>query len=137
MEKIFGFAILSFAITAILLVPFIDFLYKIKLQRKHQKTRDMFNKRTPVFDKFSSWKVGTPFGGGILIIGVVTVLTLWTYGLFAVEVKFWELFVLLFSFIGFALLGFYDDLKKILNKDENGFFGLPFGIKFIIQWILA
>lgn len=137
MEKIFGFAILSFAITAILLVPFIDFLYKIKLQRKPQKTRDMFNKRTPVFDKFSSWKVGTPFGGGLLIIAVVTVLTMWTYGLFSVEVKVWELFVLLFSFIGFGALGFYDDLKKILNKREDGFFGLPFGLKFIIQWILA
>lgn len=137
MEKIFGFPILSFAITAILLVPFIDFLYKIKLQRKKQKTRDMFNKRTPVFDKFSSWKVGTPFGGGLLIIAVVTVLTLWTYGLFSVEVKFWELFVLLFSFIGFGALGFYDDLKKILNKGKDGFFGLPFGIKFLMQWILA
>lgn len=137
MEKIFGFAILSFAITAILLVPFIDFLYKIKLQRKNQKTRDMFNRRTPIFDKFSSWKVGTPFGGGLLIIAVVTVLTLWTYGLFAVEIKIWELFVLLFSFIGFGMLGFYDDLKKILNKKNNGFFGLSFRVKFLIQWILA
>jgi phospho-N-acetylmuramoyl-pentapeptide-transferase len=137
MEKIFGFAILSFTITAILLVPFIDFLYKIKLQRKNQKTRDMFNKSTPIFDKFSVGKLGTPFGGGLLIISVVTVLTLWTYGLFSVEVKFWELFVLLFSFIGFGVLGFYDDLKKILNKGNNGFFGLPFGLKFLIQWILA
>jgi len=136
-EKIFGFAILSFVITVILLVPFIDFLYKIKLQDKKQKTRDMFNKRTPVFDKYSSWKVGTPFGGGLLIIIVVTVLTLWTYGLFAIEVKFWELFVLLFAFIGFGALGFYDDLKKILNKGHNGFFGLSVRHKFLLQWVLA
>lgn len=137
MDKIFGFAILSFAITAILLVPFIDFLYKIKFQRKDQKTRDMFNKRTPIFDKFSAGKTGTPFGGGLLIIAVVTVVALWTYGLFAVDVKPAELFVLLFAFIGFGALGFYDDLKKILNKNSDGFFGLSFKYKFILQWILA
>lgn len=137
MEKIFGFAILSFAITAILLVPFIDFLYKIKLQRKHVKSRDMFNKSTPIFDKYSLGKIGTPFGGGALIIVVVTVITLWTYGIFKIEVKPWELFVLLFSFIGYGALGFYDDLKKILNKGNDGFFGLSFKYKFLLQWILA
>ncbi|HMS22679.1 MAG: phospho-N-acetylmuramoyl-pentapeptide-transferase [Chitinophagaceae bacterium] len=137
MDKIFGLAILSFTITAILLVPFIDFLYKIKLQRKHFKSRDMFNKRTPIFDKFSRGKVGTPFGGGILIIIVVTVISLWTYGIFSVEVKFWELFVLLFAFIGFGALGFYDDLRKILNRGTDGFFGLSFKYKFLLQWVLA
>lgn len=137
MDKIFGFAILSFAITALLLVPFIDFLYKIKLQRKPQKTRDMFNKRTPIFDKFSQGKEGTPFGGGLLIVIVVTVLSLWTYGLFSVDIKFWELFVLLFAFIGFGALGFYDDLRKILNKGTDGVFGLRFRYKFLLQWVLA
>lgn len=137
MDKVFGFAILSFAITAILLVPFIDFLYKIKLQRKHEKSRDMFNKRTPIFDKFSQGKVGTPFGGGLLIIAVVTVISLWTFGLFAVDIKIWELFVLLFAFIGYGALGFYDDLKKILNKGNDGFFGLSFKYKFLLQWVLA
>lgn len=129
--------ILSFTITALLLVPFIDFLYKIKLQRKVQKTRDMFNNRTPIFDKFSIGKAGTPFGGGLLIVIVATVLSLWTYGLFQVEVSFWELFVLLFAFIGFGALGFYDDLRKILNKGNDGIFGLRFRYKFLLQWILA
>jgi phospho-N-acetylmuramoyl-pentapeptide-transferase len=136
MEKIFGFAILSFFISAMLLIPFIDFLYKFKFQRQVQETRDPMNKRTPEFDKMSKWKVGTPIGGGLLIIGVVTVLTLWAYGLFGVEVKFWELFVLLFAFIGFGLLGFYDDLKKTF-KTTSGFFGLRFRQKFLIQWALA
>ncbi len=136
MDKIFGFAILSFFITAMLLVPFIDFLYKLKFQRQMQKTRDPLNKLTPEFDKMSRWKVGTPIGGGLLIIFVVTLLTLWAYGLFSVEVKFWELFVLLFSFVGFGLLGFYDDIKKTF-KSGSSFFGLRFRQKFIIQWILA
>ena len=102
MDKVFGFAILSLFITSILIVPFIDFLYKMKLQRQKQKTRDVFNNRTYLFDKMHDWKVGTPIGGGILIIFVVTILTLWAYGLFRVDVKPWELFVLLFSFVAFG-----------------------------------
>lgn len=136
MEKIFGFAILSLFVTAILIVPFIDFLYRVKIQRKIQKTKDMFNNRTYGFDKLSNWKAGTPIGGGLLIIFVVTILTLWAYGLFRVEVALWELFVLLFAFIGFGALGFYDDLKKTLNEN-NGFFGLRFKHKFAIQWVLG
>ncbi len=135
MDQVFGFSILSLVITAILLVPFIDFLYKIKLQKTVHHL-DIFNKGVRTFDKLSSWKVGTPFGGGLLIVFVVTVMTLWAYGLFRVELKFWELFALLFTFVGFGLLGFYDDIKKIFKKN-TGFFGLKPLHKLAIQWILA
>ncbi len=137
MAQLLGLTLLSFFITGILLIPFIDFLYKIKLRRQKQKTVDMFNKPTPVFDKFNNWKVGTPFGGGILIIVVVTVLTLWAYGLFNIDVKPWELFVILFTFIGFGTLGLYDDAKKLVIGKKASFFGLRFRYKFSIQWILA
>ena len=139
MAQLLGLTILSALITGLLLVPFIDFLYKIKLQRKKQVTRDVFNKRTPVFDKYNGWKVGTPFGGGVLIILVVSILTLWAYGIFDTQVKGWELFVLLFSFISFGLLGMYDDLKKIIVNRKSGFgiFGLRFRYKFVLQIILA
>lgn len=135
MAQLLGLTILSFFISGILLIPFIDFLYKVKLRRQKQKTTDMFNKRTPLFDKYHSWKVGTPFGGGILIIAVVSVLTIWAYGIFGVDIKPWELFVILFTFISFGLLGLYDDIKKLVNKKD--FFGLRFRHKFIIQWVLA
>lgn len=137
MAQILGLSILSFFITGILLIPFIDFLYKIKLRRVHQVTRDPMNKKTPIFDKYNSWKVGTPFGGGILIIVVSSILTLWAYGVFGVDVKGWQLFVILFSFIGFGLLGLYDDLKKLVSEKKANFFGLRFRHKFLIQWILA
>lgn len=137
MAQLLGLTILSFFITGILLFPFIDFLYSKNLQRQKQKTRDIFNNRTPLFDKFNAWKVGTPFGGGILIILVVSVLTLWAYGIFQTKIKPWELFVILFSFIGFGLLGLYDDIKKLINGGRTTFFGLRFRHKFFIQWILA
>lgn len=137
MAQILGLVILSFFITGILLIPFIDFLYKIKLRRQKQVTKDIFNKRTPLFDKYNSWKAGTPFGGGILIIAVVTILTFWTYGLLNIDIKPWELFVIMFTFIAFGLLGLYDDFKKLVNGREQTFFGLRFRYKFIVQWILA
>jgi phospho-N-acetylmuramoyl-pentapeptide-transferase len=96
----------------------------------------MFNNPTPTFDKFNNWKVGTPFGGGILIIIVVSVLTLWAYGILDTDVKTWEVIAIMLTFIGFGALGFYDDIKKLVNG-HGGFFGLRFRHKFIIQWILA
>lgn len=138
MAQLLGLTILSFFITAILLVPFIDFLYKIKLQRQKQQTRDVFNKPTPVFDKLNQWKVGTPFGGGALLITIVSILTLWAYGLLQVDINPWELSIILIGFVGFGMLGLYDDFKKLINSDDKtNFFGLRFRHKFIIQWVLA
>lgn len=136
MLRLLGLMLSSFFVTAILIIPFIDFLYKIKLRRHKQVTKDMFDNRTPLFDKFNSWKVGTPYGGGALIIFVVVLCTLWSYGMFNIKANPWEIFVILFSFISFGILGFYDDLKKLVPGKEK-FFGLRFRHKFIIQWILA
>src|SRR3990167_1784802 len=138
MAQLLGLTILSMVMTAILIVPFIDFLYKLKLRRKKQYTVDPFNKHTPLFDKYNSWKVGTPFGGGALIIIIVTSSSLWAYGLFGVKVAAWEVFAILFAFISFGLLGLYDDLKKLVDpKTRGAFFGLRFRHKFFIQWVLA
>lgn len=136
MAQVLGLTILSLFITFILIVPFIDFLYKIKLRRQKQKTVDIFNKPTPVFDKLNDWKEGTPFGGGILIVAVVTILSLWSYGIFSIKINPWELFVILFTFIGFGLIGLYDDAKKLAGK-KSAFFGLRFRHKFILQWVIA
>lgn len=135
MSKFLGLLILSFFLTSILILPFIDFLYRLKLRRQKQKTLDIFEKSTPIFDKLHGWKVGTPIGGGLLIIAVTTLLTLWSYGLFAIKIKPWELTAILFTFISFGILGVYDDIKKTFK--HAAFFGLRFRHKLIIQIILA
>lgn len=138
MAILLGITIISAIITFMLFIPFIDFLYNIKLRRVSQKTKDIFNKRTPIFDRFHEWKVGTPIGGGILIIGIVCLLTILFYGITESNLYGWQIFVLLFSFISFGMLGLYDDFKKIVKSDApNAFFGLRFRHKFLIQWILA
>lgn len=138
MASLLGLTILSFFINLILFVPFIDFLYRAKLRRQHQQTRDLFNNRTPIFDKFHKLKVGTPVGGGILVIVLTCVLTIWSYGILNVSTKGWEMFVIFFSILTFGALGMIDDWKKIADVGQkNVFFGLRFRHKFIIQWILA
>lgn len=135
MTQVLGLLLLSFFLTSILILPFIDYLYKLKFRRQKQKTLDAFEKLTPIFDKFHAWKAGTPIGGGLLIIFVVSLLTLWSYGLFCTPVKSWEVFVLLFTFCSFGLLGLYDDIKKTFKITK--FFGLRLRYKLLIQVVLA
>jgi phospho-N-acetylmuramoyl-pentapeptide-transferase len=136
MAQLLGLVLLSVFITGVLLIPFIDYLYKMKFRRQKQKTVDMFNKPTPTFDKFNNWKAGTPFGGGMLIVVVVSVLTFWAYGILGVKIDGWQTAAIMLAFVGFGLLGFYDDLKKLVNG-HGAFFGLRFRHKFLIQWIIA
>ena len=131
----------------VLIVPFINLLYKLNFKRAKQKTSDPFSRPTPYFDRFNAHKAGTPVGGGILIIAVVSVLFVLSFPLFSwfkypINYNFAqnanaEIFVLLFSFLSFGLLGLYDDIKKFFGFKKSGFFGLRLGQKLIIQIILA
>jgi len=76
MALFLGLLIFSFAVTSILIVPFIDFLYRLKFLRQNQETRDFMGLRTKIFDRLHKHKAGTPVGGGLLIIGVVSLLYL-------------------------------------------------------------
>jgi phospho-N-acetylmuramoyl-pentapeptide-transferase len=137
--------IFSFVVTSIFIVPFINLLYRFKMTRKKQKTKDFQNKPTPIFDKFHQHKAGTPVGGGFLMVVVVSLL----FALLFPVVKYFGVFItnvypineeiniIFFTFLSFALLGLYDDIMKFFHFSKTGFFGLRLRHKFIIQWILA
>lgn len=145
MVQILGFILLSFLAISFLLVPCINLLYKYKWLRQVQKTRDPMALRTPIFDKLHGHKVGTPVGGGALVILVVTILYLSIVEIFphfgiertAVYPYKKEVQILLFTFISFGALGMYDDIRKIFGLKRASFWGLRFRHKFLIQWILA
>jgi len=145
MSLYLGLLIFSFLITSILVVPFINFLYKIKFLRQEQKTKDFLGIRTKIFDRFHKHKVGTPVGGGLLIIAVVSILYALVFPLISYFGVFIstsypikeELNILFFTFLGFGLLGLYDDIKKFFGFGHSGFFGLRLRHKFFIQWALA
>lgn len=145
--SVYFFALLiSFALNAVFIVPFINFLYKLKFQRAHQQTRDAFNKVTPIFDKFHAHKAGTPVGGGVLTVATTVLLysvMLLLFVLFGQPLQSnypsigAEIKIILFSFISFALLGVYDDLSKIFFWKKHQFFGLRLRHKLIFETILA
>ena len=141
-----GLVIFSFLFTSILVIPFINLLYKLKFIRRKEAPK---KGKVPLFDKLHDIKAGTPVGGGILLISVVTVLFALIFplsghlGVFiesAYDLKS-ELFVIFFAFLAFGLLGLSDDLIKIFGKPKKGTLGLWFGLtrkqKFVLQWILG
>src|SRR4030042_3390883 len=69
-----GLLIFSFIINSILIVPFINLLYRFRVLRRKQVTRDFLGWRTKIFDKFHGHKAGTPIGGGFLVIASVFLL---------------------------------------------------------------
>lgn len=141
-----GLIIFSFLICSVLIVPFINLLYKLKLTRKKEAPK---TGKIPLFDKLHDIKAGTPVGGGVLIIGLVSLLfaiifPLSSYLGMYIQSSFSlkaELFIIFFTFISFGVLGLSDDLLKIFGKPTKGVLGLWFGLrrkhKFILQCILA
>lgn len=141
-----GLIIFSFLINSVVIVPFIDLLYKLKLTRRKEAP---LKGKIPLFDRLHDIKAGTPVGGGILIIIMVSLLFALLFplasrlGVFihtAYNLRN-ELTVIFFTFISFGLLGLSDDLIKMFGKPSKGVLGLWFGIrrwqKFILQWILG
>lgn len=138
--------IISLIIHFVLIIPFINFLYKKKFQRADQHTKDAFNKPTPIFDKYHQHKMGTPVGGGILVILATTLLSLFFLGSFKFfgiythsnyPSTFWEMGIIIFTFLSFGLLGVYDDLNKIFLWQKKQFFGLRLRMKLFIEIVLA
>lgn len=139
--------IVSFVFTSILIVPFIDFLYRLKVQRVHQETMDAFRRRAHIFDRFNETKAGIPVGGGILIIATTILLFSIFIGFFNFfnlpvqsnyqQALWYEIGILFFTFISFGLLGLYDDLNKIFFWRKAKFFGLRLTHKLLIEIALA
>lgn len=142
-----GLVIFSFLITSTLIVPFINLLYKIKLVRR--KEGAIKGKEESLFDRLHDIKAGTPVGGGILLIAVISLLfavlmpLVSRLGVF-VDSSFnlsSELTVIFFTFISFGVLGLLDDIAKIFGKPKKGTYGAVYGLtkkqKFVLQWILG
>lgn len=144
---IYLFAVfVSFLLNFALIIPYINFLYKLKVQRQKQETKDAFNRPTPIFDKFHQHKTGTPVGGGILImLTTLGVFFFFIFMYFFLHKKILsnfpsliaEIKIILFAFISFGILGIYDDLSKIFLWKKSQFFGLRIRHKLILEIILA
>lgn len=143
-----GLLIFSFIVTGVLIVPFINLLYKLRLTRRKEAPKKGQGKVSD-FDKMHDWKAGTPVGGGILVVFLVSVLFVLIFpavsymGVFisaAYDIG-QEVNIIFLTFISFALLGLYDDLVKLFGRAQAGRMGMWVGLrrkhKFALQWVFA
>lgn len=146
MAILLGLLIVSLLLNFTFYIPFINLLYRFKFQRQRQITRDALGVLTPIFDRFHKNKVGTPVGGGLLVILTTPIL----FGLAMLLFKaFWlpvtsvypsvfsEVKIILFSLITFGIIGLYDDVKKTFRFEKEVFFGLRLRHKLILELIVA
>lgn len=138
--------VISFSLHFAFFIPFINYLYARRMQRVHQETMDPFGRKTPIFDLYNVHKVGTPVGGGILVIGLTTLTFLCCLIWFVVTNRsitanypspLAEIIVLLYSMLSFGVIGLYDDLTKIFKWQKNQFFGLRLRQKLILELLVG
>jgi phospho-N-acetylmuramoyl-pentapeptide-transferase len=100
----------SFLITVLLSPFFIPFLRRLKFGQSIREEGPKSHQK----------KSGTPTMGGIMILISVTVTSIIMTLKFKAEPVSFELYLLLFVLIGYGLLGFLDDIIKIVKKRNLG-----------------
>lgn len=131
MSQLLGLVLLSFVITSVCMVPFIDFLFSLK--RKFQNNSQVLRKsETPIHDELMKADIATPSGGGILIIFILIIFILIFLSYDKISLK-----ILIFTLISFGLLGFMDDIKLIITKRTGKFLGLGRRKMFFMQLLLS
>jgi len=143
MALLLGILIFSFIIHSLSIVPFINFLYRLRFfKRRSAITEEQVDEASLHIKS----KAKTPEGGGLLIL-VITSLT-FAFALPALNLLGYEIThvypindeinILFFTFLSFGLLGAYDDVVKFFELSrELGYAGLKTMHKFAIQLALG
>jgi phospho-N-acetylmuramoyl-pentapeptide-transferase len=146
MEELLGLVLISFAITSLLLVPFIDLLFYLRERFRRQRPSSSIDQTTPIHNKLLVGKdKDTPVGGGILLIPVVIILSLIFIFFYQrspdfsfIETPIYkEVYVLIFTFLSFGLIGLIDDVRKIFSVFSGKYSGLRARYLFLLQFICA
>jgi phospho-N-acetylmuramoyl-pentapeptide-transferase len=136
MEQLLGLVLIAFAVTSLVMVPFIDVLYF--LRRKYKKiSHNALSSNTPIHNQLLKGKdIDTPVGGGIPVILVLVLLsTIITY---FTNYRFTnDFFVLIFTILSFGLIGFLDDFRKVFANFNGKYAGLRGRYILVLQLIFA
>jgi phospho-N-acetylmuramoyl-pentapeptide-transferase len=136
MSELLGLVLLSFAVTSLFMVPFIDLLFYLKRRFERRGDSKKLNSETPIHDQLMKGDEATPVGGGILLIIILVSLTL-IYSIFNDWPDATSLKILLFTLLSFGALGLIDDIRWIITKRKGKVLGLGRKHMFLIQVILA
>ena len=116
------------ALTAFLLVVLLGGWTARKLRRLNAQAADRFAGLMPP-EFIDKEKSRTPCMGGILLIGAVLVSSvLWNIMSNPISQT------LVAGTLGFSLVGFYDDFRKVVYKERDG---LPGKFKLLLQFLIA
>lgn len=147
MVQLFGLVLVSFLITSIFLVPFINLLFHLRSKKRKQLGEALSGKQreykfsidstTPIHNQLLKGKdVDTPVGGGILIIVIITILCcsilLLNKGFLNIEI-----IIILASLLLFGFIGFLDDLKKIFTIFSGKYQGIRGRYILILQILFS
>ncbi len=137
MIELLGLILVSFAVTSLLLVPFIDLLFYLRSKRLANAKVEINKKsETPIHDVLMKKDFATPEGGGILIIPVIIILTLLTFKVMHIPIS-WEIYIIFFTLLAFGGLGLVDDLRHIYTSTVGKFHGLSPKVILLFQVIFA
>ncbi len=143
MDLLLGILIFSFIIHALAIVPFVNFLYRLKFFKNKSAISEDKTDEASIHIRSKS---RTPEGGGLLIIVITSLIFAFAMPLLkrlGFEITHVypindEINVIFFTFVSFGLLGLYDDIVKFFELDrEEGYTGLKTRYKFLIQITLG
>ncbi len=147
MIQLLGWVLISFAITAFLLVPFIDLLFFLK--KRYQQNLFLYNGKnkkptnaalsynTPIHNQILKGKdTEVPVGGGLLIIPSLILISFSVLYLTDYSITL-EIYVLIFTVLSFGLIGLPDDMKKIFAKFSGKYSGMKSHHILFLQIIAA
>lgn len=136
MTQLLGLVLLSFVITSLLMVPFIDLLFFLKRRFEKIRAEKAKKSETPIHDSLMKADEGISSGGGILLILILLVLSA-GYAFFKSSIDHISLKILLFTTVSFGSLGLFDDIKFIVTRRKGKFLGLGRSKMLLFQMILA
>lgn len=136
MASLLGLVLVSFVVTSLALVPFIDLLFALK--KKFEKSKLLRKlSQTPIHDSLMKQDEKTPSGAGALLIAVLVFLSIAFVFLSKGATDTSSLKILLFTLLSFGALGFVDDIQLLLTRRKGKFIGLKRGQLLLWQFILA
>lgn len=136
MTQLLGLVLLSFIVTSLMMVPFIDLLFYLKRRFERMQKERAKKSETPIHDQLMKADEGIPSGGGILLILILIIFSL-GLSFFSPQADKVSLKILLFTLLSFGALGLADDIKFILTRRKGKFLGLGRKKMLLLQVILA
>lgn len=136
MQELLGLVLVSFGVTAFLIVPFIDLLFFLKKKFEKHDDSQKVSHDTPIHDQLMKADEATPSGGGILLILVlisISLIAAWWIPLIDLS----PLKILVFTLISFGGLGLVDDIRWLTTKRKGKLLGLGRKVLIGIQAGLA